>query len=45
MTYVSNKIKVLIDTELKNIRDDLLQLCSLKDTDIKKEIKLYFKNV
>lgn len=43
MSYVSNKIKEAVDEELKMIRDDLLQLCALKDINIKKEIS--FKNI
>lgn len=45
MSYVSNKIKTTLDGELRRIEDDLLQLCTLEGVDIKKEIKLYFKNI
>lgn len=45
MSNISNKVKGLIDMELRNIRDDLMQLCELKGVNIKKEIKNYFRGV
>jgi hypothetical protein len=45
MGYASNKIKAELDAELKYIEEDILQICDLKDVDVKKEIKLYFKNL
>ena len=40
-----NKVKEIIDEELIRIKEDLLQLCELEGVDIKKEVKLYFKDI
>lgn len=45
MSYISTKIKRILDDELLRVKYDLLQLCELEDINIKKEIKLYFKNI
>lgn len=45
MSCISKKIKRILDEELGKIEDDLLQLCGLENINIKKEIRLYFKNI
>lgn len=42
---VEDAVTEILTKRFDNLKKDLLQLCTLKDVDITKEIKLYFKHL